>query len=118
MKNDICCSENIFNKKEFLALIDDNIDLYNELIIDFRKSFNELFDKLKSSFKENNFEQIIFYSHTIKGMSINIRAAGIKQIAENIELFSKTNSDIKKIECNILALENAYNEFLSILDKD
>ena len=106
---------NIFNKNELLALTSNDIDLYNELISDFKQIFPELISKMDDSIINLDYEKIEYFSHTLKGMCGNIRVVGLRDIAEKIEILSKAKSNIEEIKSLINDMKNIYEEVLRIL---
>ncbi|KPA11934.1 multi-sensor hybrid histidine kinase [Candidatus Magnetomorum sp. HK-1] len=103
-----------YDKKAILNRIDNDHDLFRQLIELFVKEVPRQINQIKQAIKNNNADNVTLYAHTIKGSAYNIRAMELKQIAFDIEQAGKAKN-INLAASKINALENTYENLYSEL---
>ncbi|OHD12245.1 MAG: hypothetical protein A2Y34_00065 [Spirochaetes bacterium GWC1_27_15] len=84
--------KNIFDYKEVCDRFMEEKELVKEVLLVYLQKTEKDIEKLASCIKINNFEEIRFIAHAIKGGSLNISAKNIGETAFNIEKEAKENS--------------------------
>jgi PAS domain S-box-containing protein len=84
-----------WNQEEFLARLNGNEDLLYKVIEAFLVDMPDLTNKLESTITQQDFEQIIYIAHTLKGSCANISANVLSNIASNIEVAAKEEETSK-----------------------
>lgn len=72
--------------------LDFTIDDVRMLIGIFLDTAQDSLNNLETSIRENNFEEIAQFAHSIKGSSANLRLKEISELAKTIELKAKNKS--------------------------
>ena len=101
----------IFDKNSLLERLDNDYELYKEIIEFFLNDFPMHVQKLEQALAEQDTATILFQSHTIKGASANIGANTLREIAGKIELAASVR------EFNEIGefIERAKYEFVHLL---
>lgn len=107
--------ELIFNKNDLLHRLDDDLELYQDVIEDFIKIFPDKIIELGSDINNADFSAIRFQAHLIKGMCANLGADKLRRIAEEIEVEAKNSCQMDKVEKLFSLLDDAFEEFLGVL---
>ncbi|MFT6266856.1 MAG: PAS domain S-box-containing protein [Oleiphilaceae bacterium] len=84
-----------WNQEEFLARLNGNAGLLYKVIDAFISDTSSLANKLESAITTQNFEQICYTAHTLKGCCANISANVLANLASNIQLAAKEQSTNK-----------------------
>lgn len=113
--NDNNFGEQIFNKDFFLQQIGGDKGLYEAIISEFVKDLPLKTEELRSSIENNNYNDAIHYSHSIKGMCGIIGANVLRAVSEKIEALAKNNSSFEEMKPFFLQLEKAKDDFLSYI---
>ncbi|OQW91496.1 MAG: hypothetical protein BWK79_16725 [Beggiatoa sp. IS2] len=104
-------NEVIFDRNAFLQRIDNNSEFYQRIITLFLNQLPERLNALKDSIERANFEEILFWSHMIKGSCANIDAYKLKTIAEKIEKIARQEGSFQEITKMFDTLTYAFQEF-------
>ncbi len=75
----------LFNKKSFLRKLDDDLELYRELLDDFIQGTDDYLKDIEDGVKANDFEKIRIAAHSIKGSAGSIEAAQMQAAAYALE---------------------------------
>ena len=94
-KSALNLSSDSWNQKEFLARLSGDEDLLYKVIAAFLIDTPTLTHKLESTICQQDFEQIIYIAHTLKGSCAIISANALNNVARNIELAAKEESTSK-----------------------
>jgi HPt (histidine-containing phosphotransfer) domain-containing protein len=106
----------LFDRDTFLGKLDDDIELYNELLDEYLISANSYFADIGEGVKKKDFDQIRIAAHSIKGSSGSIEASQMQSAAANLENAAK-QQDLARIRENLEIIEMEY-EILSEILKD
>ncbi|MCK5681296.1 response regulator, partial [bacterium] len=101
----------LFDKIVFLKKIDDDLELYQELLGDFIDGSNDYFQDIRDGAQESDFEKIRLAAHSVKGSAGSIEAAQMQNAAANLEKVAKAQQmelinkamDSMEMEFEILA---------------
>jgi len=88
-------SPSSWNQEEFLMRLNGNKGLLYKIIEAFLIDTPTLISKLESTISTQDFEQIIYVAHTLKGCCANISANSLTNVASKIELAAKEESTNK-----------------------
>ncbi|MBN2809333.1 MAG: response regulator [Deltaproteobacteria bacterium] len=75
----------LFDRSTFLEKLDEDIELYNELLNDFLLSCRSYIQEIEQGVKVEDFEQIRVAAHSIKGSAGSIEASRLQSVAANLE---------------------------------
>lgn len=103
-----------FNKEELIERYMGDIDSIKECIDIYLKSTEEKLILIKEAIESKNFEKIKFNAHSLKGVSYNISAKDMGDIAKNIEQLAK-NCDIESIKKYYSILKENFLKLKKIL---
>ncbi len=106
----------LFDREAFLEKLDDDIELYNELLEEYLISANSYIEDIGKGIKKNDFDQIRIAAHSIKGSSGSIEASQMQTAAANLENAAK-QQDLAVVHKNLDMMEMEY-EILSEILKD
>ncbi|MBF0228099.1 MAG: PAS domain S-box protein [Desulfamplus sp.] len=106
----------VFDRDAFLARVGNNMEFYEKLTSIFLGRVPELLSDLQVGIDSNDPEKIFFSTHSLKGISLNIGAKVLSQIAEEIEhkaLEQKENhqNNIEAIKRLSASLKDAFIDF-------
>ncbi len=104
----------IFDREEFYNRFGDE-NFCNFFLMQFPIQFSGEMEKLKTALDQNDAGKICLYGHSIKGMSANISAGRLRDIAYQIEIAGK-NNDINLAVLLTEDLEKHFEEFKSAVD--
>ncbi len=108
--------KNMLDIDNALKRLDNDIDLFNELIRIFIKDTVLRINELKSAINNNDISTLERTAHTIKGSASNIGAIEISNVAKNLEFVAKgketdkANDYIKELEEAYLRLKDYFSE--------
>ncbi len=83
---------NIFNKNLLIERLDNDIELFDELIEAYISQGLEIIKNLYIVFKKNDIKEITQLAHSFKGASANVEAQNLKAISAKMEIFGKENN--------------------------
>ncbi len=106
----------LFDRDTFLEKLDDDIELYKELLDDFLQSAKRYIEEIETGIKEEDFEKIRIAAHSIKGSSGSIEAHQMQSAAHQLEKSAKQQNR-SLIDENLEIMEMEY-EILSEIIKD
>ncbi len=101
----------LFDRNAFLRKLDDDLELYRELLDDFIEGTNDYFKDIEDGQRKDDFEKIRIAAHSIKGSAGSIEAAQMQAAAyavekaakeQQSELISKSMEDLE-MEFEILS---------------
>ena len=106
------CSANrdtkLFDRNAFLRKLDDDLELYRELLDDFIQGTNDYVKDIDDGVKENDFEKIQLAAHSIKGSAGSIEAAQMQAAAHAVEKAAKEQAkDLINVARESLEMEFA-----------
>ncbi|MBF0572227.1 MAG: PAS domain S-box protein [Desulfamplus sp.] len=109
-------NRSIFDRDAFLARVGNNMEFYEKLTSIFLGRVPELLSDLQIAMESNDPDKIFFCVHSLKGISLNIGAGVLSEIAEEIEykaLDQKDNhqNNIEEIRKLSASLEEAFSDF-------
>ncbi len=101
----------LFDRDAFLEKLDDDLELYQELLDDYLISARSYLEDIETGIKEENCEKILIAAHSIKGSSGSIEAHQIQAAAYELEKAAKQenwslineNREAMKMEFEILS---------------
>ena len=79
----------LFDRNAFLRKLDDDLELYRELLDDFIQGTNDYFKDIEDGRREDDFEKIRISAHSIKGSAGSIEAAQMQAAAYAVEKAAK-----------------------------
>ncbi|MCD6292323.1 MAG: response regulator, partial [Deltaproteobacteria bacterium] len=88
-KNSSVGNTQLFDRKTFLAKLDDDLELYRELLNDYRESSLSYLEDIENGVKEKDFAKISIAAHSIKGSSGSIEAHQMHAAAYELEKAAK-----------------------------
>jgi len=106
----------LFDRNAFLRKLDDDLELYRELLDDFIQGTNEYFEDIRDGRREDDFEKIRVAAHSIKGSAGSIEAAQMQAAAYAVEKAAKEQQS-ELINKTVEELEMEF-EILSEILKD
>jgi len=106
--------KDIFDRHALKELLDDDEDLFKEIIEDFMNDLPLQLNKLKEALAENNVKIVRQKAHTIKGASSSIRAWAIHNLALTLENAAK-KENLAKVRALVEKLEDEIEYLLGIL---
>jgi len=117
-------SPEVFNADEFLAMVGGNQNLASELIQIYLESLPDLMSRIKESIYKQDSCELVFSSHSLKGMSLNLSAGAVSKRTLELEKMGRCNKlsnaahsyDLLKQEAE--ELKAALNLFQSKNDKE
>jgi len=80
----------IFDKSLFLSICSNDKFLADEVIQSFHSNAVRLASNIRMAIEENNTDEIIRNTHSLKGASSQIGAIALQQVAHDAEVFSKS----------------------------
>ena len=110
-----------WDKAACLNRVRDNKKLLNMLIDAFIEDMPERFDELEQAIKSNNYKQIHYIAHAIKGIAGNLSALEIQQQSALLESAAKEQEDTKITELNntlVQAYQLLIDEFSTYQNAD
>lgn len=106
----------LFDRNAFLKKLDDDLELYRELLDDFIEGTNDYLKDIEDGRRGNDFEKIRISAHSIKGSAGSIEAAQMQAAAYAVEKAAKEH-DSELIRQALEAMEMEF-EILSEILKD
>lgn len=98
----------VFDRQALLSRIDDDIDLFQELLEGYLKDARMRIEELKHALSSNDFEGIARCAHALKGASANMEALLVQEAAREVEQAAKGGrADLAQL---VDRLEIAYQE--------
>ncbi len=85
-------SPEVFNSDEFLAMLGGNHNLASELIRIYLESLPELMTRIKESIYNQDSCELVFSSHSLKGMSLNLAAGAVSKRTLELEKMGRCNN--------------------------
>lgn len=79
----------LFDRNAFLRKLDDDLELYRELLDDFIQGTNDYFKDIENGRRKDDFEEIRLAAHSIKGSAGSIEAAQMQAAAYAVEKAAK-----------------------------
>jgi HPt (histidine-containing phosphotransfer) domain-containing protein len=105
------------DREKIAAELGINVDLYNEILLDFRRQSEERLGELEKSFKARNAEGVKRAAHFLKGSSGNLRLQEIFAVASRIDRAMADNKDLASIAADIPQLKAALLEFRKFIGR-
>lgn len=99
----------LINDQKILFEFDEDLDIFEELVEDYRSRFHLMTDKIKVGIQNKSSEEVRIAAHTLKGVVANFYSDKLTQIAFKME----TSSD----EGNWSEMQELYEQFLNQNDK-
>lgn len=90
-----------------------NIELYEKFVLRFTEDEN--FPKLKHAISESNKEEILFYAHTLKGVTGNFGFVRLYEISSDIVAKYRAD-DMESVRNLFPQLETAYEELIGVIN--
>ncbi|MBN2706662.1 MAG: response regulator [Deltaproteobacteria bacterium] len=84
-ENGIICDTDLFDRTAFLKKIDDDFDLYHELLHDFIQSAQVYLKDIKRGAAENDFDLVRIAAHSLKGSAGSLAAHKLQSAAYEVE---------------------------------
>ena len=75
----------IFNRNVLLGLVGDDLETINEIVNSYKQTLPSQTEELQKSLDTENFNQVKFYAHSIKGGAGNLGGERLYQLAGEIE---------------------------------
>ncbi|MBT7951174.1 MAG: transporter substrate-binding domain-containing protein [Gammaproteobacteria bacterium] len=94
-----------------------NKQLYRTILIKFRDSQNSIPLQVREALKNEEHDVAVRLAHTLKGVSGNIGAREIYEVANSLEKAIKEKADEDEIESQLVKLENGLNKLMLELDQ-
>jgi len=101
--------KNVIDVDEAMERVQDDKELFLELLDIFQGDYEEKRPGLMESVKSNNADQIRDVAHSIKGAAGNISAKQIQSCCAEIELLAEKN-ELDNIQQKIDGLQGAYEK--------
>jgi len=95
----------IFARQNFLEKLDNDLELYRELLDDFIRGAQDYLREIENGVKENDFEKIRLAAHSIKGSAGSIEAARLQAAADAVEKAARARQN-EQVEETIDNLRN------------
>ncbi len=114
----------LFDRNAFLRKLDDDLELYRELLNDFIDGTNDYFKDIEDARRENDFEKIRISAHSIKGSAGSIEAAQMQAAAYAVEKAAKehkselVNKSMETMEMEFEILSEILKDEISEADSD
>ncbi len=104
-----------FNQQAAMRLVDNDEELFLEIVEMFRTDVVEYRDKLQEALKGSDAELVEKYAHTLKGASANICAGPLKDASSDIELAAR-DGDLAGARKYFLSFEQEFRRLTSDLE--
>lgn len=104
-----------FNKQAAMRLVDNDEELFLEIVEMFRTDVVEYRDKLQEALKGSDAELVEKFAHTLKGASANICAGPLKDTSSDIELAAR-DGDLATARKHFLSFEQEFRRLTSDLE--
>lgn len=108
--------EDIFNENDLMIRLGNDQELIREILSQFINEIPDRMDRLKQALKNEDSSQIKIMAHTIKGLSANISAPGLRNMAAQIENLTMKD-DLQAIKDLIPKLEQQHQSLVEYLKK-
>jgi len=95
-----------------LMRVTGNRDLYHRILVKFYENHKTIADEIENSIQSKTLEETRMIVHTVKGVSGNIGAHGLKDASEHLEYAIRDN-DKEKTTDHLLEFRNALEDVLS-----
>ena len=84
-ENGTVCDTDLFDRTAFLKKLDDDFDLYHELLHDFIQSAQVFLKDIKRGVAENDFDRVRIAAHSLKGSAGSLAAHKLQTAAYEVE---------------------------------
>ncbi|MBF0203367.1 MAG: response regulator, partial [Desulfamplus sp.] len=101
----------VFDRRNFLGRIENNMEVYDYVISRFLETVPEILSKLYAVIEKEEFKDITFHAHALKGTSLTIGACRLSDIAKQIEQTARNSMSIEDIRTFYAMIEPAFKEF-------
>ena len=91
--------------KEALELSENNIILYSRLLDLFQQSQNDFCDQFNLAKESNNFKEMHYLAHSLKGAAGTIGANGLQKFTLNLELACQEGEELNKEVFSLVCTE-------------
>ena len=99
----------LINDRKILFEFDEDLDIFEELIEDYRARFHLMTDNIKIGIQNKSSEEVRIAAHTLKGVVANFYSDKLTQLAFKMETSSH--------EGNWPEMQELYEEFINENDK-
>jgi signal transduction histidine kinase/DNA-binding response OmpR family regulator len=82
---------NVFNADEFLAMVGGSQKLASELIRIYLETLPEIMTRIRESICKQDSRELLFSSHSLKGMSLNLAAGAVSKRSLELEKMGRCN---------------------------
>ncbi|MCA1743442.1 MAG: response regulator [Desulfovibrionales bacterium] len=107
---------NIFSENDLMNRLGNDHELIQEILGQFIIEIPDRVNRLKQGIETEDSSQIKKMAHTIKGLSANVSASGLRNAAEEIEKLSMKD-DLQEIKNIIPRLEKQHHSIVEYLKK-
>jgi two-component system, sensor histidine kinase and response regulator len=104
-----------FNQQAAMRLVDNDEELFLEIVEMFRADVVDYRDKLQESLKGSDPELVEKFAHTLKGASANICAGPLKDASSDIELAAR-DGDLASARKYFLSFDQEFRRLTSDLE--
>lgn len=108
--------ENIFNENDLITRLGNDQELIREILSQFIDEIPDRMDRFKEALETEDSDQFKIMAHTIKGLSANISAPVLRNVAAQIESLSMKD-DLQAIKDLIPKLEQQHQSLVEYLKK-
>lgn len=102
-----------FNRQFLLDLIDQNQELYDQLLNLFKDKMPESLLIMRKAVDQGDHTSLAFQAHAVKGRCANIGATRMKEIARAIEMMAREKQPMNESVALLMLLESAWQQFAS-----
>ena len=89
---DDCMADSAFNVPNALGRLMNNKNLYKKLLDKFAAGYGDFEEKIVAAFGEDNFDNAMHLSHTMKGLAGNLGAEDLQEASLALEQIAKGGS--------------------------
>ena len=100
-----------FDLKSALDRVDNNYELYKQILADFYQSYHDIESRVKKLVQENKLDELEELVHTFKGVTGNIGAINLHQAVVELDNALKDGDDFS------LELEHFYQEVKKVMNQ-
>ena len=106
----------LFDRETFLEKLDNDLELYSELLNDYLESAEQYMEDIEKALKNDNFDEMRVAAHSIKGSSGSIEASQMQGAAAELESAAK-QQNLQLIREHLETMELEF-EILSDIIRD
>ena len=106
-----------FDRDAFLLMIENNMELYHTMISVFLRRVPEILSDLHIGIENKDMKKISFNAHSLKGLSLTIRAGILSELSNNIDYKARNDVNIYEIKRLFVSLESAFKDFCEEVNK-